>query len=97
MNDRAEILSEWFGRSVIRSCAKLAYEDAQCLIDDKDLSGVDVAKPHTLEDVSRSVKIMNMLAVQLREKREQRGALRLDQPKLCFTLNKVISYPLISL
>jgi len=93
MNDKAEILSEWFGRSVIRSCAKLAYEDAQCLIDDKDLTGVDVAKPHTLEDVSRSVKIMNMLAVQLREKREQRGALRLDQPKLCFTLNKETGLP----
>jgi len=93
MNEKAEILSEWFGRSVIRSCAKLAYEDAQCLIDDRDLTGVDVARPHTLEDVSRSVKIMNNLAVQLREKREQRGALRLDQPKLCFTLNKETGLP----
>jgi len=30
---------------------------------------------------------------QLREKREQRGALRLDQPKLCFTLNKETGLP----
>ncbi|MFH4983397.1 hypothetical protein AB6A40_010106 [Gnathostoma spinigerum] len=29
MNDRAEIFEEWFGRSVIRSCCKLAYEHAQ--------------------------------------------------------------------
>ena len=29
MSAEGEILSEWFGRSVIRSCVKLAYEHAQ--------------------------------------------------------------------
>ena len=32
--------------------------------------------------------MLQLLAVQLRRKREEAGALRLDQPKLCFTLNK---------
>ena len=36
MNERGEILSEWFGRTVIRSCAKLAYEHAQSMIDDPE-------------------------------------------------------------
>jgi exoribonuclease R len=29
MDDEAKILETWFGRSVIKSCAKLAYEHAQ--------------------------------------------------------------------
>ena len=93
VNDRAEILSEWFGRTVIRSCAKLSYEDAQSLIDKGTVTGVAVAEPHSLETVSKAVQIMNMLAVQLRVRREDQGALRLDQPKLCFTLNPDTGLP----
>ena len=93
LNDRAEILSEWFGRTVIRSCAKLSYEDAQCLIDKGTVTGVSVAEPHSLETVSKAVQIMNNLAVQLRARREEQGALRLDQPKLCFTLNPDTGLP----
>ena len=29
MDDEANILSTWIGRSIIKSCAKLAYEHAQ--------------------------------------------------------------------
>lgn len=29
MDDDGNILNEWFGRSVIKSCVKLAYEHAQ--------------------------------------------------------------------
>ena len=93
VNDRAEILSEWFGRTVIRSCAKLSYEHAQCLIDKGAVTGVAIAAPHSLETVSRAVQIMNKLAVQLRTQRENQGALRLDQPKLCFTLNPDTGLP----
>jgi len=31
-----QILSEWFGRSVIRSCAQFSYDHAQSFIDDPD-------------------------------------------------------------
>lgn len=31
MDDDGNILQEWFGRSVIKSCAKLAYEHAQVI------------------------------------------------------------------
>ena len=33
INEDGEIQSEWFGRTVIRSCVKLAYEHAQSMID----------------------------------------------------------------
>ena len=93
INNKAEVLSEWFGRTVIRSCAKLAYEDAQCLIEAGTVTGVEVAAPHNLQQVGSSVRILNDLAVKLRKRREQSGALRLDQPKLCFTLNSETRLP----
>jgi len=31
INSNGEILEEWFGRSVIRSCVKLSYDHAQVL------------------------------------------------------------------
>ena len=33
MNAEGDILEEWFGRSIIRSCVKLAYEHAQSMLD----------------------------------------------------------------
>lgn len=29
MDEEGKVLDEWFGRSVIQSCAKLAYENAE--------------------------------------------------------------------
>uniref|UniRef100_A0A915DEC5 Ribonuclease II/R domain-containing protein n=1 Tax=Ditylenchus dipsaci TaxID=166011 RepID=A0A915DEC5_9BILA len=36
LNEKAGIVDEWFGRSIIKSCAKLAYEHAQEIIDDSE-------------------------------------------------------------
>jgi DIS3-like exonuclease 2 len=36
MTDQGQILGEWFGRSVIRSCAKLSYDHAQGFIEEPD-------------------------------------------------------------
>ena len=38
LNESGEIESEWFGRSVISSCVKLAYEHAQQMIDKPGLN-----------------------------------------------------------
>ena len=46
-----------------------------------------ISKPWTANDLSARVNILQKLAVQLRSKRVERGALRLDKPKLTFTLN----------
>eukprot|EP00041_Stephanoeca_diplocostata_P030077 m.901067 g.901067 ORF g.901067 m.901067 type:complete len:183 (-) comp23686_c1_seq18:1717-2265(-) len=36
-NKDVQIIDEWFGRTVIRSCAKLAYQHAQAIIEDPEL------------------------------------------------------------
>lgn len=98
LNPQAEIQSTWFGRSVIRSAVKMAYEHAQEMIDFPDKNWTLEELP-TIEDpwnpriISEKVNILQMLAVQLRSKREANGALRLDQPKLCFSLNRESGMP----
>ena len=59
-----QILNTWFGRSIIRSRAKLSYEDAQEFIDnpDRDWKASDLP---TLEDggnikeICKSVLLLN--------------------------------------
>jgi len=96
LNSEAQIVSEWFGRTVIRSCTKLAYEHAQSMIDHpgEELDNLpEISAPYTVRDISDKVNMLQMLAVKLRSKREQAGALRLDQPKLCFSLNHETGLP----
>lgn len=97
------ILSEWFGHSLIRSCAQLSYEHAQSMIDgkeDKDLIKDRISSPWSTSDVSERVRKLHDLALKLRRKRASRGALRLDQSRLIFGLgedglpDKVGSYQL---
>lgn len=37
MSPEGKILDEWAGRTVIRSCVKLAYGDAQAVIEDQNV------------------------------------------------------------
>ncbi|GAB6019956.1 DIS3-like exonuclease 2 [Chamberlinius hualienensis] len=82
------ILDEWFGKSVIKSAAQLSYQQAQCLIDDKSLdSQLEITSPWSLDDLGRRLKVLNDLTKKLRTKRADKGALRLDQSKMTFSLD----------
>lgn len=87
-----QILTKWFGRTVIRSCARLSYEDAQYLIDHSEEGLVPdsvpkVEAPHTLKSVQESVLVLYELAMQRRRRRFAGGSLRLDTVKLKFALD----------
>lgn len=92
INQEGEIFSEWYGRTVIRSCVKLSYDHAQGFIDhpDKEWS-VNELPPITnsfgVKDVMKRVLQLNKIALNLRKQRFDNGALRLDQVKLQFNLN----------
>lgn len=92
-----EVRSEWFGRSVIRSCAKLNYEQAQQVIDGGGSSVLGlpaVQAPHSAAAVAAVVWRLHGLAQALRRGRFEGGALHLYQPKLCFTLDWSSGQPL---
>nr|CAG4640770.1 EOG090X047D [Eulimnadia texana] len=95
MNDRGEILDEWFGRSVIRSCAKLSYDHAQAIIENRDnVSWPAITAPHTLDDIRRSVLLLQDIATCLRAERFKQGALRIDLPRLHFVMDWETRQPL---
>ncbi|XP_034744107.1 DIS3-like exonuclease 2 isoform X2 [Etheostoma cragini] len=93
-----KILSEWFGRSVIRSCVKLSYDHAQSMIEapEKMFSAEELppADPeHPIDEIHQAVLNLHSIAKNLRAQRFSGGALRLDQLKLSFTLDKETMMP----
>ena len=76
MNSNAEILKEWFGRTVIYSDHRFTYEDAQSVIEQK--KGI----------FSQEILFMNMLARKMRKRRINAGAITFDRVEVKFHLDK---------
>eukprot|EP00118_Oscarella_pearsei_P013267 m.104452 g.104452 ORF g.104452 m.104452 type:complete len:776 (+) comp37204_c0_seq7:86-2413(+) len=97
VNLMGEILKEWKGRTVIRSCVKMAYGDAQEIIDNptkvRQENDFPSVSGHSMSAVAQAVLNLNKIAVHLRKARFGQGSLRLDQPKLTFSLNSETGMP----
>lgn len=79
-----QILDEWFGRSVIRSCVKLSYDHAQSMIEapEKMFSAEELPPTdpeHPIDEIHQAVLNLHSIAKNLRAQRFSGGALRLDQ------------------
>lgn len=94
MDKYGRIIDEWFGRTVINSCVKLAYEHAQNMIEaPNDISWIkeeeNMPKLHAFDwkRISKSVNMLNKIAQNMRAKRFEGGALRIEQVKLKYELD----------
>ena len=76
MDDNANVINEWFGRTVIYSDHRFAYADAQKVIE----SGKGT--------LAEEITTMNRLATTLRTRRMQSGALAFDKVEMKFELDK---------
>jgi len=91
MDDKANRVSEpWYGRGIMKSCAKLSYENAQYFLDNPneelDASAFpEVTCGFKLDDLRICVQNLNNLALHLRQKRTDNGSVRIDQTKIGFT------------
>ncbi len=72
---------------IYRSAAKLAYDDAQSVIEGKTLGNVAIAPEHNAEDIAHDIKILDDLAKQMRERRFQNGAIGGESLDLTFKLD----------
>ncbi|KAJ3416951.1 hypothetical protein HDV05_008009 [Chytridiales sp. JEL 0842] len=92
MDSNANIIGQpWFGKSIIRSCAKLSYDHAQALIEGKDWTGlphVEISEPYTVEDVKTDTMRLYELSLKLRSRRFENGALAINSVKLWFGLDE---------
>ena len=98
MSEKGEILYEWKGRGIIRSRVKMAYEHAQDMIEKPNRQWNPSELPpisdgSTVEQISAQVNQLHKFALRLRRNRFENGALRLDQVKLQFDLDKETGLP----
>ncbi len=93
MDDKAEVKSQWFGRTVTYSDARFAYEEAQVIIETKanqipaeiSLTG----KPYMADQkVADAVLKMDELAKVMRRKRMKDGAISFDKVEVKFDLDE---------
>lgn len=76
MNENAEVLEQWFGRTVIHSDHRFSYEEAQEIIEGKE------------DDFSAPILLLHKLAQIMRGHRFKDGALRVDQAEVKFLLDE---------
>lgn len=93
INETSEVINQWFGRTVIYSDQRFAYEEAQYIIETKDdvipseisitASSYQVSK----EIVAATLK-MDELAKILRKRRMAEGAITFDKVEVKFNLDE---------
>ncbi|GAB4816026.1 hypothetical protein N2152v2_003072 [Parachlorella kessleri] len=93
MTEEGDIRSTWVGRSVIRTCGKLAYPMVQSMIEGKYLARPGEEPPcqlngdHSWPEVVGDSLTLHRIARNLRRRRYDNGALRLDNVRLYFQLD----------
>jgi ribonuclease R/exosome complex exonuclease DIS3/RRP44 len=93
LNNKAEVIDSWFGRTVIYSDQRFSYEEAQEIIESKSdiipahisLTGKEYHAPKPI--VEATLK-MNDFAKILRRKRMNAGAISFDKVEVKFNLNE---------
>ena len=93
INENAQVLNQWFGRTVIYSDQRFAYEEAQYIIETKDdtipaeTSITGTAYQVSAEIVAATLK-MDELAKIFRKKRMAEGAITFDKVEVKFNLDE---------
>jgi ribonuclease R/exosome complex exonuclease DIS3/RRP44 len=100
INNKAQIVNEWFGRTVTYSDQRFAYEEAQAIIENVEL--FDDIKPYTMPldisiidkeytvtpEIVEATLQLDKLAKILRKKRMKQGAISFDRVEVKFDLDQ---------
>ncbi len=76
MNDKGDVLSEWFGKTIINSDKRFTYENAQKTLDEKQ------------GQYFEELDTLNKLAKKLLKKRFNEGAISMEQEEVKFILDE---------
>ncbi|MBT3546784.1 MAG: ribonuclease R, partial [Flavobacterium sp.] len=93
INEKAQVIHEWFGRTVTYSDKRFAYEEAQVIIETRknfipeNVSITDESYKVSDHIVEATLKL-NELAKILRKKRMQQGAISFDRVEVKFHLDE---------
>jgi len=92
LNQKAEVVQQWFGKTVIYSQLRLAYEEAQHIIETGDLiipEDISITNnPRQLDaTAAEAIKTMDGLAKKMRQRRMKNGAISFDKIEVKFNLD----------
>ena len=97
MNSKAKVISSWFGRTVIKSDRRFAYEEAQLILENAGLapdSGMNLSeipnnkparKPRgaaSEKEVTEAVIALQKLAAIMRKQRFESGSISFERPEM---------------
>lgn len=91
------VLSEWFGQSLIRNRCRMTYEDAQIIIEGNESGdslkfvNEDTPRDELVKKVVDSTKMLYALSLKLKERRIEKGAISLGKKKLSFVFENMNS------
>jgi ribonuclease R len=93
VSPKAEVINQWFGRTVIYSDQRFAYEEAQYIIETKkDIIPAEISltgKDYKVDEkVVEATLKLDELAKILRQKRMANGAISFDKVEVKFDLNE---------
>ncbi len=78
MTPLGRVAGQWFGKTVIYSDFRFAYEEAQAIIE----AGPKVSHEGVPSEICEAVLLLNGLAAKLRKKRFAAGAISFDRPEM---------------
>ncbi|KAF6202793.1 hypothetical protein GE061_003196 [Apolygus lucorum] len=90
MDGEGNIKDTKFARTVINSCCKLSYEHAQSIIEGTETELPTLYNNVTQEMVWESIQGLHKISKCMTKRRFDGGALRIDQPKVCFRVNEYV-------
>lgn len=76
LNEQADVVKQWFGKTVIFSDRRFTYEEAQKIIETEE------------GDFSEALLQLNALAVKLRERRFKSGSIAFDRIEMKFEIDE---------
>ena len=76
LDDKAKVISEWFGKTIINSNRRFSYEEAQKVIEEKK------------GDLAREVEILYGLSKKLKEDRFKKGSINFHTEEVKFKLDE---------
>ena len=93
VSENAQVINQWFGRTVIYSDQRFAYEEAQYIIETKDSTiPVDISitgESYVVSDeITQATLKLDELAKILRKKRMANGAISFDKVEVKFNLDE---------
>ena len=93
INEKAQIINQWFGRTVTYSDKRFAYEEAQAIIENKNnIIPANVSltgQEYTVNDaILEAILKLDELSKKLRKRRMKQGAISFDRVEVKFNLNE---------